>query len=59
MANTSAMKRDKERLRQERQRDKDAKRQLRRDEKPDRASLHGVDPDIADIIPGPQADPDI
>lgn len=55
MANPSAQKRDKERQRQEYQKEKDAKRQARRDEKPARASgADGVDPDIAGIVPGPQ-----
>lgn len=53
MANPSAQKRDKERQRQEKQKEKDAKRQLRRDEKPTR-DAGGGDPDLAGIYPGPQ-----
>lgn len=55
MANPSVMKRDRERAQQERQREKDAKRALRRDEKPTKeSSAEGYDPDIAGIVPGPQ-----
>jgi hypothetical protein len=52
---TTPAKRQKERNRQDRQRDKDAKRDQRRHEKanaPPKAG--GEDPDIAGIIPGPQ-----
>jgi hypothetical protein len=55
MANPSMNKRLKERQRQEKQREKAAKRQERNNNKPDRpASEGGVDPDIAHIVPGPQ-----
>jgi len=51
----SVNKRNKEKQRQDRQREKDAKRQQRRDDKGNRAPAEpGVDPDIAGIVPGPQ-----
>lgn len=56
---TSVNKRLKEKLRQERQRDKAQKREQRRttpNERPDVAP--GEDPDIAGIIPGPQPLPE-
>jgi len=60
MGNPSVNKRQKERERKDRQRDKDAARKLRRDDKAtnpvDRVS--GEDPDIAGIIPGPQPIPE-
>jgi hypothetical protein len=46
-------KRQKERQRQERQKEKVAKRQERRHQKGDRPRA-GEDPDIAGIVPGPQ-----
>jgi hypothetical protein len=51
------IKRQKERARQQRQQDKQTKRDERKREKADRPSRAdgGVDPDIAHIIPGPQA----
>ena len=59
MANPSMNKRLKERQRQEKQREKVAKRQERNNNKPDRpTSEGGVDPDIAHIIPGPQPIPE-
>lgn len=59
MANPSINKRIKERQRQERQREKAAKREQRKVEKADRpASEAGVDPDIAHIVPGPQPLPE-
>jgi hypothetical protein len=51
----SVQKRNKEKLRQDKQRLKESKRQERktvRDNQP--AAEPGYDPDIADIIPGPQ-----
>jgi hypothetical protein len=49
-------KRQKEKQRQERQKEKEVKRQQRRDDKGNRPQTDpdGVDPDIADIVPGPQ-----
>jgi hypothetical protein len=55
MSNPSVNKRQKEKNRQDRQREKDAKRRQRREERANRpAAQGGVDPDIADIVPGPQ-----
>lgn len=60
MGNPSVNKRQKERERKDRQRDKDAARKARRDEKAsnpvDRAGAE--DPDIAGIVPGPQPIPE-
>jgi hypothetical protein len=53
-SNPSVQKRQKERARQDRQRAKDEKRKQRRAERPADAPADGIDPDIADIIPGPQ-----
>jgi hypothetical protein len=54
-SNTTFQKRQKEKARMDRQREKDAKRKQRRDERPVRGTSEpGVDPDIAGIIPGPQ-----
>lgn len=54
----SVQKRQKERDRQERQREKDARRQEKRKEKAEKpATLDGVDPDIAHIVPGEQPPP--
>ncbi|WP_437740368.1 hypothetical protein WME73_33125 [Sorangium sp. So ce302] len=51
----AAMKRQKERARQERQREKDANRLARRKEKGlGDGGSPGEDPDIAGIVPGPQ-----
>lgn len=59
MANPSINKRIKERQRQERQREKAAKREQRKLEKADRPPVEaGVDPDIAHIVPGPQPLPE-
>lgn len=58
MSNPSVNKRQKERQRQERQREKSAKREERKRDKIDRPGLPGEDPDIAGIVPGPQAPPD-
>ncbi|XXX73766.1 hypothetical protein WMF30_39590 [Sorangium sp. So ce134] len=55
MQKQGALKRQKERARQEKQREKDANRLARRKEKgPDNNGTPGEDPDIAGIIPGPQ-----
>lgn len=59
MSNPSVNKRQKERQRQERQREKEAKRVERQRDKANRpADASGEDPDIAGIVPGPQAPPD-
>ncbi|GAC1352265.1 MAG: hypothetical protein NVS3B20_07950 [Polyangiales bacterium] len=51
----TAMKRNKEAARKEKQADKKAKAEQRLKEKKDRpAGEDGVDPDIAGIVPGPQ-----
>jgi hypothetical protein len=49
----SPAKRQRERVRLDRQREKERRRDSRRG-KPDRPSTPGVDPDIAGIVPGPQ-----
>jgi hypothetical protein len=55
MSNPSVNKRQKEKNRQDKQREKDAKRKQRREERAQRPPGEtGVDPDIADIVPGPQ-----
>lgn len=56
MSNLSVNKRQKERARQERQREKEAKREQRKRERSEKGAgeAGGVDPDIADIVPGPQ-----
>jgi hypothetical protein len=56
MSNPSINKRQKEKARQDKQREKAEKRQQRRNERGQRApsAEGGVDPDIADIVPGPQ-----
>lgn len=55
MQKQGAMKRQKERARQEKQREKDASRVERRKEKGVRGpDGTGEDPDIAGIVPGPQ-----
>jgi hypothetical protein len=50
-------KRDRERSRQERQQEKQEKRAIRSEMKKERDRLgdEGVDPDLAGIVPGPQA----
>jgi hypothetical protein len=51
----SFTKRQKELKRAEKRAKKEEKRQARKDDKGDRTDLpEGVDPDIADIVPGPQ-----
>ena len=55
MQRQGALKRQKERARQEKQREKDASRLVRRKDKPAQGNAPpGEDPDIAGIIPGPQ-----
>jgi hypothetical protein len=51
---TSFAKRQKEIARQERAREKNAKRVERKDEKGKTVKPDGVDPEIAGIVPGPQ-----
>jgi hypothetical protein len=52
----SINKRERERARQQRAKDKAERRSQRRAEKRDRSPLQpGEDPDIAGIVPGPQA----
>ncbi len=52
---TTPAKRQKERNRQDRQKDKDARRDQKRHERANQAPRPGgEDPDIAGIIPGPQ-----
>ncbi|HSO37520.1 MAG TPA: hypothetical protein VLT33_33575 [Labilithrix sp.] len=60
MSNPSVNKRQKERQRQERQREKSAKREDRKRDKENKPTtgVGGEDPDIAGIVPGPQAPPD-
>ncbi len=59
MSSTTFVKRQKELQRQQKQRDKAAKRDERKRTKVDRPSgADGVDPDIADIVPGPQPLPE-
>jgi hypothetical protein len=54
-SSTTFQKRQKERARLDAQREKDAKRKQRREERPARVATEpGVDPDIAGIVPGPQ-----
>jgi hypothetical protein len=58
MSNPSLQKRQKERLRQDRQKEKEAKRIARKDKPIRPAGSEGEDPDIAGIIPGPQPIPE-
>ena len=59
MSNPSVNKRQKERQRQERQREKSAKREDRKRDKENKPTgPAGEDPDIAGIVPGPQAPPE-
>ena len=52
--NPAYLKRQKELIRQERQREKDARRKARKENRVSRISEAGEDPDIAGIVPGPQ-----
>jgi hypothetical protein len=56
MGNPSISKRQRERQRQERQRDKVAKREERKRDRANKPNTGapGEDPDIAGIVPGPQ-----
>lgn len=54
MSNQSAVKRQKERDRQEHQKEKAAQKAARRNDKPTKTVADGEDPDIAGIVPGPQ-----
>ncbi len=55
MQRQGALKRQKERARQEKQREKDASRLVRRKDKlAIGTAAPGEDPDIAGIVPGPQ-----
>ncbi len=58
MSSPTAVKRQKERARQDRQREKTEKRQQRRNDQPkgrdSSPAAHEEDPDIAGIVPGPQ-----
>jgi hypothetical protein len=56
--NRAFLKRQKELARQERQREKDQKRKLRKEGKNERPGGEGEDPDIAGIVPGPQPLPE-
>ena len=58
MSNPSVNKRQKERDRQERQKDKLAKREERNKNKVDRPKVEGEDPDLAGIVAGPQPLPE-
>ncbi len=53
----SAQKRARERARQERQKEKATRREVARDTKTVTPRGAGEDPDIAGIVPGPQASP--
>lgn len=56
---TSVMKRNKEKLRQEKQRDKELRRKQRREDRGKAVPVApGEDPDIAGIVPGPQPQPE-
>jgi len=53
--NPGSLKRQKELARQQKQREKKAERDARKEAARDRPKApDGVDPDIADIVPGPQ-----
>jgi hypothetical protein len=53
--NPGSLKRQKELARQQKQREKQAEREARKEAAKDRPKPpEGVDPDIADIVPGPQ-----
>ncbi len=55
MQKAGAMKRQKERNRQEKQREKEARKAERRKDGKDRPDVApGEDPDLAGIVPGPQ-----
>ncbi len=52
--NRAFLKRQKELARQEKQREKEARRKQRKEANLDRPVAPGEDPDIAGIVPGPQ-----
>jgi hypothetical protein len=52
--NRAFLKRQKELARQEKQREKEARRKQRKEAHLDRPVSPGEDPDIAGIVPGPQ-----
>jgi hypothetical protein len=54
MSNPSVNKRQKERSRQEKAKEKLAKKADRERDKPDRVVVPGEDPDLAGIVAGPQ-----
>jgi hypothetical protein len=54
MSNPSVNKRQKERSRQEKAKEKLAKKADRERDKPDRVLVPGEDPDLAGIVAGPQ-----
>lgn len=54
MAHPSMQKREKERLRQQKQGEKLARRQQRKEEVSTRVREDGVDPDLVGIVAGPQ-----
>jgi hypothetical protein len=56
--NRAFLKRQKELARQEKQREKEARRKARKENRPTRTGFEGEDPDIAGIVPGPQPLPD-
>ncbi|MSQ01166.1 MAG: hypothetical protein EXR71_04630 [Myxococcales bacterium] len=58
MGNPSVQKREKERQRQDRQKEKTAKRAERKAGAPERVVVDGVDPDLVGIVAGPQPIPD-
>lgn len=58
MGNPSVQKREKERARQERQKEKDARRVERRSQVGPRTAPDGVDPDLIGIVAGPQPIPE-
>jgi hypothetical protein len=57
MQGRSGTKRRKEVARLEKQRAKETAKVTRRRNKPSRPEDHGIDPDIAGIVPGPQPVP--
>ena len=58
MGNPSVQKREKERQRQDRQKEKTAKRAERKAGAPERVMVDGEDPDLAGIVAGPQPIPE-
>ena len=58
MGHPSVQKREKERLRQDKAKEKAAKRVLRKEQAPSRDRSDGVDPDLVGIVAGPQPIPE-